>query len=83
MSLDAIITGVTPLQAMKLVRIVYDADYLHVPGVPHRRSRGYDHATHSQHQAPLVDFSGSQPSELNQLAHDLQFRLTVTTHRGR
>lgn len=39
MSLDAIITGVTPLQAVELVCIVYGADYLHVPGVCHRRSR--------------------------------------------
>jgi hypothetical protein len=54
-----IITAWTPLQAkaMELVCIVYRADYLHVMGATHRRSRSYYHSTHGQHQAPALDFA--------------------------
>ena len=59
MNSTTIITAWTPLQAkaMELVCIVYCADYLHVMGATHRRSRGYDHSTHSQHQALALDFA--------------------------
>jgi hypothetical protein len=54
MNFTTIITAWTPWQAVGLVCIVYCADYLHVMGATYRRSRGYDHSTHGQHQAPAA-----------------------------
>jgi hypothetical protein len=39
MNSTTIITGLTPLQAMELICIVYCAHHLHVPGATHRKSR--------------------------------------------
>jgi hypothetical protein len=64
MNSTTIITGLTPLQAMELVCLVYGADYLHVPGTTHRRSRGYGHppmssggAAHPSHDSLRVQLS--------------------------
>jgi hypothetical protein len=77
MNFTTIITAWTSWQAVELICIVYCADYLHVMGATHRRSRGYDHSTHGQHQAPAACRCGGRQSGLGPAS----FHQVPTQHR--
>jgi hypothetical protein len=49
-----VVTAPVILSGGSQTRIVYCVNYLHVMGATYRRSRGYDHSTHGQHQAPAA-----------------------------
>jgi hypothetical protein len=53
MSLDAIITGLTPGRLWSWPASS-TAGHLHVQGTTHRRSWSYDHSPHGQQQAPVL-----------------------------